>query len=59
MSITRANLEAVLIKRCGDLLTTAGLDGTTAGGTNAMRDNHDPVSAMRITHASPSLPAKR
>ncbi len=42
MSLTRANIEAVLIKRCGHLLTVAGLDGTTVAGTNA--DLGDPIA---------------
>lgn len=42
MSLTRADIEAALIKRAGDLLTTAGLDGTTVNGTNA--DLGDPIA---------------
>src|SRR5512136_2373867 len=42
MTITRANAEAVLIKRTGHLLTVAGLDGTTVDGTNA--DLGDPIA---------------
>lgn len=41
MAITRANAEAILIKRLGALLTEAGLDGTTVTGTNA--DLNDPI----------------
>jgi hypothetical protein len=41
MALTRATIEAVLIRRCGSLLTALGLDGTTAGGTNA--DLNDPI----------------
>jgi len=41
MTITRANAEALLIKRCGDLLTVASLDGTTVAGANA--DLNDPI----------------
>lgn len=40
MAITRANAEAILIKRLGPLLTEADLDGTTVTG-NA--DLNDPV----------------
>ena len=58
MSLTRANIEAVLIKRAGDLLTTAGLDGTTINGTNA--DLGDPIAfALRqigVTVATPASP---
>jgi|GEM_PF-2298791 len=46
MSLTRANIEAVLVRRCGKLLTAAALDGTTVNGTNA--DLNDPIgSALR------------
>jgi len=56
MALTRANIEAVLIKRTGDLLTTAGLDGTTAGGTNA--DLGDPIAfALRQIGVSVATPA--
>lgn len=41
MTITRANLESVLIRRTGRLLTAAGLDGTTVNGSNA--DLNDPI----------------
>lgn len=56
MSLTRANIEAVLIKRCGHLLTVAGLDGATAGGTNA--DLGDPIAfALRQIGCSVATPA--
>lgn len=56
MSLTRANIEAVLIKRCGDLLTTAGLDGATVAGTNA--DLGDPIAfALRQIGCSVATPA--
>jgi hypothetical protein len=42
MTITRANLEAVIIARCGPLLTAADMDGTTVAGTNASLN--DPIS---------------
>lgn len=42
MSLTRASVESVLIRRCGRLLTAAGLDGTTGSGSNA--DLVDPIS---------------
>lgn len=41
MTITRANVEAVLIRRVGKLLTATGLDGTTVDGTND--DLNDPI----------------
>jgi hypothetical protein len=41
MTLTRAAVEAILIRRCGRLLTAAGLDGSTIDGTNA--DLNDPI----------------
>lgn len=41
MSLTRANVETILVRRCGSLLTAAGLDGTTLDGTNV--DLNDPI----------------
>ncbi len=41
MALTRANIEAVLVRRCGRLLTAAGLDSTTISGANA--DLNDPI----------------
>lgn len=43
MSLSRASVEGVLIRRCGRILTAAGLDGTTASGANA--DLADPISS--------------
>lgn len=55
---TRAQAETILIKRVGDLLTQAGLDGTTHDGTNT--DLADPIGyALRSlghTTADPSSP---
>lgn len=34
MSLTRANLEAILVSRLGPLLTAAGMDGITINGSN-------------------------
>jgi hypothetical protein len=34
MTLTRANVEALLVRRLGSLLTEAELDGTTVNGTN-------------------------
>lgn len=46
MSLTRAQVEKVLIKRCGLLMTAAGLDGVTFAGTND--DLNDPIgTALR------------
>jgi len=42
MALTRATLEANLIRRIGHLLTVAGLDGTTVSGSNA--DLADPIA---------------
>jgi hypothetical protein len=41
MTITRANVEAILVARCGKLLAAADLDGTTIAGTNASLN--DPI----------------
>ena len=41
MALTRANVELILIRRAGNLLTAAGLDGTTVDGTNV--DLNDPI----------------
>lgn len=41
MTITRADVETILIRRCGSLLTAADLDGTTIDGTNV--DLNDPI----------------
>jgi poly-gamma-glutamate capsule biosynthesis protein CapA/YwtB (metallophosphatase superfamily) len=42
MTITRAQMEAVLVKRCGKLLDAADLDGTTIDGSN--EDLSDPIA---------------
>ena len=56
MSLTRAYVEAILIKRCGHLLTVAGLDGTTVAGTNA--DLGDPIAfALRQLGVAVAVPA--
>jgi len=50
MSLTRANIEALLLRRVGALLTEADLDGSTVG-TNA--DLADPIGwAVRQCGAS-------
>ena len=41
MALTRANVETLLIRRCGKLLAAAGLDGTTITGANG--DLNDPL----------------
>lgn len=42
MTITRADVESILIKRIGGLFTDLSLDGTTADGTN--EDLNDPIA---------------
>lgn len=46
MTTTRAQLEAVLIRRVGAWYTAAGLDGTTVNGTNA--DLSDPIASALV-----------
>lgn len=41
MSLTRASVEQIVIRRLGRLLTKAGLDGTTISGSNP--DLNDPI----------------
>lgn len=51
MTITRTQVERILIKRCGLLMTAAGLDGVTINGTNA--DLDDPIGvALRASGLS-------
>jgi hypothetical protein len=53
MAITRANVEATLIKRLGQKMTAAGLDGTTFSGSNT--DLNDPIgTALRTIGVSVS-----
>lgn len=58
MAITRAQLEAVLVRRCGKKMLFVGLDATTVDGTNA--DLNDPIVdslgslSTRITPADQS-----
>ena len=42
MAVTRANVEVNLIRRLGPLMTKAGMDGSTADGTNT--DLADPIA---------------
>jgi hypothetical protein len=42
MAVTRANVENVLVKRLGPLMTKAGQDGSTVDGTNT--DLADPIA---------------
>ena len=56
MTLTRASVEAMLIRRAGKLLTVAGLDGATKDGTNA--DLGDPILATAGYNAGPGR-AKR
>jgi len=56
MALTRANVEAILIKRVGALMTAVGLDGTTVAGTNA--DLNDPIGyAIRMVGGTTAAPA--
>jgi hypothetical protein len=41
MTITRADVEAILIQRCGAYLTAASMDGTSHAGTN--ESLNDPI----------------
>lgn len=41
MSVTRANVESILVARCGALMEAAGMDGSTIDGTNT--DLSDPI----------------
>jgi len=41
MSLTRANVETILISRVGTLFDKAGMDGTTVDGSNT--DLNDPI----------------
>ena len=51
MTITRTQVERILIKRCGLLMTAARLDGVTINGTNA--DLDDPIGvALRTSGLS-------
>lgn len=43
MAFTRAQIETLLVRRCGKRLALVGLDGATADGTNA--DLADPIRA--------------
>jgi len=42
MTLTRAIVEGILIKRCGALMTACGLDGVTNSGINS--DLNDPIA---------------
>ncbi len=51
MTITRTQVERILVKRCGLLLIAAGLDGVTINGTNG--DLNDPIgTALRASGLS-------
>jgi len=41
MTVTRDNIERILVARCGYLMNAAGLDGSTDDGTNT--DLNDPI----------------
>jgi hypothetical protein len=56
-TLTRANMEAVLIRRCGKLLTAAGLDGVTSFGAN--HDLTDPLAtALRAVGVVLAVPTE-
>lgn len=51
MTMTRAQVEQVLVRRCGLMLIAANLDGTTINGTNG--DLNDPIGyALRASGLS-------
>lgn len=53
MALTRANVESILIRRVGRLMTAADMDGSTVAGTNA--DLNDPIGyALRASGLSVS-----
>lgn len=51
MTLTRANVEVMLISRVGKLFSLISLDGTTVNGTNP--DLNDPIAAalLRLDYA--------
>ena len=55
MAVTRANVEAVLIKRAGQLMQAAGMDGTTVSGSNT--DLNDPIGGAirRLGYATADM----
>lgn len=55
MALTRAQAEAILVRRVGRLLTAASMDGTTVNGTNA--DLADPL-AWAIGQAGGALASR-
>ena len=55
MTVTRANVEAVTVKRCGSLMSAAGL-AVTVAGSNA--DLNDPIGwAIRQAGGTVASPA--
>ena len=48
---SRANVEAVIVKRLGVMLRAAGLDSTTVAGTNV--DLNDPIGAALMQMGYP------
>lgn len=51
MTITRTQVERILVRRCGLMMTAAGLDGVTINGTND--DLDDPIGvALRASGLS-------
>lgn len=56
MALTRPQAEAILVARCGKLLASVGLDGTTVDGTNAALT--DPLAeGLRQLAIAPASPA--
>lgn len=57
MTITRANVESVLVQRCGKLLAAADLDGTTVNGANASLNDPIGWALRKMDYAVASLTA--
>jgi len=57
MTITREDVESILIKRVGKLMTAADMDGSTVDGTNV--DLNDPVgrALRRIGYTTADITA--
>ena len=55
MTITRDNVEAILVQRCGKLLAAADMDGTTIAGTNASLNDPIGWSTRRLGYPVANL----
>lgn len=59
MSLTRAQVETIIVRRRGKMLARVGLDGATMNGTNA--DLADPIAAsirlLGLSVVDPTSPA--